>query len=272
MDPTIVTAGSPAPRGPVGPPELEVPRAPSPSPIRSPGAFVSAPAGHAVPVAPWAPAARARRLAPPSWRDPRLLVGVALVLGSVVLGGRAVAEARGTEAVWALARPVGAGTALTAEDLRAVQVRLDPATADAYVAAEQRLAPGVVALRGLGTGELLPRAALGGGADVSGRVVALPLDAVPDEEVVEGGRVDVWVTWPADPAERGALPEPELLAEAADVAGVRPLTGGLGAARVAEVRVLLGPAVLPRALQALAVDAEVALVPVPGAAAAGAGR
>ena len=45
---------------------------------------------------------RATRSRPPGWRNPRLLLGIVLVAGSVVLGARLLAAADDTVAVWAV--------------------------------------------------------------------------------------------------------------------------------------------------------------------------
>ena len=66
----------------------------------------------------------ARQLARPSWTDTRLLLGVLLVLGSVVLGARVVTSAQRTQPVWAASRDLPAGTVLRADDLKAADVRL----------------------------------------------------------------------------------------------------------------------------------------------------
>jgi len=65
-----------------------------------------------------------RRIRPPRWLDLRLVLGVLLVLGSVLLGARVVAAADATVPVWAATGDLAAGTELTAGDLRAVDVRL----------------------------------------------------------------------------------------------------------------------------------------------------
>ena len=216
------------------------------------------PAGTAVP---------ARRIAAPSWRDPRLLVGLVLVLASVVVGSRTVAAAQATTGVYAVTAAVGAGSVLTAADVGVVQVRLDDANLAGYVPAAERLDPTWVTLRAVGEGELLPRSALGRAADLSDRPVTLPLTGAVPTGVAEGALADVWVTWPAEQTVgTGApsRPEPELLVEAAEVATVSGPGTGLSARSGADVQVLVPVDSLPEVLQALALDARVDLVPLPG--------
>ncbi|WP_432499206.1 hypothetical protein [Kineococcus gypseus] len=218
--------------------------------------------------------ARARRLRAPSWRDPRLVVGVVLVLASVVLGARTVSAARATTGVWALTAPVGAGTALGAAQLRVAQVSVEEATAAAYLPAGQAPAAGWVALRGMAAGELLPRSAVAPADELVERAVSLPLEGALPDGVRTGALADVWVAWPAEgggaaaPAGAAAHPRPEEVVGAAEVVAVTERSAALAGAAGADVQVLVPSGALPEVLRALAVDADVVLVPVPGSAGA----
>lgn len=209
-----------------------------------------------------------RRVAAPSWRDPRLLVGVVLVLASVVVGTVTVSAARATTGVWAVTSPVGAGVALTPSDVHVVQVRLDDANLAGYVPATEAVDVGRVTLRGVGAGELLPRSALGSSVDLTDRPVTLRLTGAVPAGVQEGALADVWVTWPAPTAatvtDRSSRPAPELLVQAAEVSTVTGPGTGLSARSGADVQVLVPVGALPEVLQALALEARVDLVPVPG--------
>ena len=207
---------------------------------------------------------RARRVTTPSWRDPRLLIGLALVLGSVVAGARTVAAAQSTTGVYALAGTVGAGSTLSSSDLRVVQVHVDAATAAAYVGSAEQLDSGWVVLRGLPAGELLPRSALARAGDLTSRSVSLHLDGGVPEGVREGGLVDVWVTWTTQSG-TDERPQPVQVVEAAEVAAAGVGPGGLSARSGADVSVLVPRGALPDVLQAVATGAVVAVIPVPGA-------
>jgi hypothetical protein len=139
------------------------------------------------------PAVRART---PGWRDPRLWVGVAIVAVSVVAGARLVGSADESVPVWAVAEDMGAGDAVAAEDLVAHRVRfVDPAQLDLYFPADEALPADLQLVRGVGAGELLPRAALGAASE-SGTVqlpVAVDGTLVPPS-VQSGSVVDVYVT------------------------------------------------------------------------------
>ena len=136
-----------------------------------------------------------RRVRPPRWLDLRLVLGVLLVLGSVLLGARVVGAADATVPVWAAQGDLAAGTVLTPGDLAVVEVRLD-AVAGSYLSASVR-PEGRTLGRAVADGELLPRAALEASTDLVR--VALPVQAgwVPPG-LRRGQLVDVYAV--ADPA------------------------------------------------------------------------
>lgn len=138
------------------------------------------------------PALRARRS---TWRDPRLWVGVALVAGSVVAGARLLASADETVPVWSAARDLGAGAVLTPDDLVVERVRFgDEALLAGYLPADEPVPAGMRLERGIGAGELVPRAAVGP-AEEAGTVelpVAVDPELVPPS-VGPGSVVDVYV-------------------------------------------------------------------------------
>jgi len=229
-------------------------------------------------------AATAARLRAPSWRDPRLLVGLLLVLTSVLLGARVVAAASSTTPVWAAARTLVPGEEVTPEDLRRVDVHVDGG-AGAYLATGAPLPVGAVVLREVVAGDLVPRSSLGSSADLATRPVGLPVSGPVPSGLVAGALVDVWVVPPtprggaastgsaASGASSGAAAQagPRQLAAGAVVAEVTTDSTAFSTGRGAVVQVDLAPAELQQALRALAEDASVSLVLVPGSTPTAAG-
>ncbi len=138
----------------------------------------------------------ARRTATSAWRDPRLVVGLAIVAVSVLAGGTLLSGADDSVSVWAARSDLAAGSPVGPDDLMRRDVRFTSAAdADRYVSAESATVPEATLVRAVGVGELLPRAALGA-ADAAPVVevpLAVPVDAVP-QTVRAGSVVDVWVT------------------------------------------------------------------------------
>lgn len=216
-------------------------------------------------------AARVRR---PTWRDPRLVLGIVLVAGSVALGSWAVSTAGRTVAVYAAAGPLTPGETLDLGALRTVDVRLG-AGEDAYFVAGEAVPEGLVALRVVGEGELVPRSAVGDPADLAVRPVAISVTGGLSDRVTDGALVDVWFV-PDASSTRGAgavgadespAPEPprELVGQVV-VAQVAEASGSLVTGGATTLHVLVPTDSLPEVLGALAAEGEIAVVPVAGAA------
>jgi len=203
------------------------------------------------------PAVRLRR---PSWRDPRLVVGVLLVLVSVVVGARVTQAAGDTVPVYAAARSLASGQVVDASAVRPVRVHLGPGTA-AYLSARRPPGKGLVLARPIGAGELVPVAALTSADRLARRPVGVPVP-VPAPLLQPGGLVDLWSS-ARDPASTGTFLPPERLAAGAEVFAVAG-TGGTFASTTATVQVLLDDGELKAVLDAEANGARLAVVPVPG--------
>lgn len=200
------------------------------------------------------PSPPARRVHRPSWRDPRLLVGLAIVAVSVLLGVRLLAAADDTTTVWSAAADLAAGQAVDPGDLESVEVRFGSADLAARYLPATALPPGSVLLADVSSGEMLPRGALGEGAaeDVAELPISLSAESVPVG--LEAGRlVDVWVT-PADTA-AGRAREAVRVLESVPVVAAPESAGALGPSMTRQVVVAVPveeQAVIARALAALA--------------------
>jgi hypothetical protein len=153
----------------------------------------------------------AQRVPRAGWRDPRLWVGAAIVAVCVVAGARLLAAADDTVPVWAAAEDLASGAPVTAADLERHRVRFaDAGDAAGYFTGAQP--PEGVLVRGVGAGELLPRAAVGEAAQ-SG-TVQVPVSVQPEQvppSVDTGSVVDVYVLGATDPT-RTTPAEPALSA------------------------------------------------------------
>lgn len=136
------------------------------------------------------PAVRATR---PGWRDPRLWIGVALVVASVLIGARLVGSAQQTTEVWAARADLAAGQPVTADDLVRTRVHLDAEVRDAYLPADEEPPEESRLTRAVGEGELVPVAAFTEATEGLIEVpVQLTAELVPDG-LAPGELVDVWV-------------------------------------------------------------------------------
>jgi hypothetical protein len=201
------------------------------------------------------------RLRRPGWRDPKLLVGLLLIALSVAFGAWAVSAAEGSTPVYIVRGALTPGEPLGADQVAVARVRLAAAEAELYLSASEPLPDDAVAVRAVGDGELLPRAAVAEEADLTMRPVAVPVADPPSDGVGEGALVDVWVT---PEAEDGQAPVPRLLAERLTVAEVTRPTGGFAVGAETVVHVLVPTDALPDVLGALAARQAVQVVLVPG--------
>jgi len=210
----------------------------------------------------------APRLRRPSWRDPRLLIGLVLLLTSVALGARVVALADHTEPVYAARDTLPTGTPLTVDVLKVVRVRL-AGTGAAYLDAARPLPSGQVLTRAVGSGEIVPLSSIASADRLLSRPVSLPIDGEPPAGLAVGGLVDVWASAKRRDAVGGGYAEPERIARTVEVFNVRTPGTGLSASRTGSVEVLLPAEGLAPVLDALANQARVVVLPVPGSVARG---
>lgn len=203
------------------------------------------------------------RLRRPSWRDPRLLIGLVLLFTSVAVGARVVAAADHTAPVYAARATLPTGTPLTADALVVVRLRLTGTDA-AYLDARRPPPPGQVLIRTVGAGEIVPLAAVAPADRILSRPVSIPVDSDPPAGLGPGGSVDLWASAKRRDAVGGGYTEPERIAAAVEVSDVRRPGTGLSASRTGSVEVLLPAEALSPVLDALANQARIVVLPVPG--------
>ncbi|WP_427171586.1 hypothetical protein [Arthrobacter sp. 92] len=205
-------------------------------------------------------AAAGARLKKPSWKDPRLLLGVLLVLVSVAGVVSLVGAADQTTEVYAARGPIAVGERLGAENVSRVKVRLGDVE-DRYITAESGLPEGVVAVQRIGPDQLVPRESLGKRDALNRKPVAITVDEALPEQAVAGSRVDAWV---ALPDARNGFSEPKLLLPGAEIAQVTPGSTALGSSRSTVVLVLVTDEQMPKLLGAQANKAKISVVWNPG--------
>lgn len=206
--------------------------------------------------------AASARLKRPSWKDPRLLVGILLVLASVAGVVFLVGSADQTTEVYAARDGIAVGEALTEQNVVRAKVRLGDAEQH-YITAESGLPKGTVAVQRIGKDQLVPRASLGEVDDLDRKPVAITVDGTLPAQVIAGARVDVWV---AQPDAKNGFSEPKLLLPGAEIAEVTAGSTTLGSAKNTVLMVLVEDSRMPAILGAQANDARISVVWNPGGA------
>jgi hypothetical protein len=200
------------------------------------------------------------RLKKPSWKDPRLLLGILLVLASVAGVVSLVGAADQTTEVYAAKGPIAVGEKLTGDNVNRVKVRLGDVESR-YVTAESGLPEGLVALQRIGPDQLVPKESLGKADALNRKPVAITVDEALPEQAAAGSRVDAWV---AMPDARNGFGEPKLLLPGAEIAEVTPGSTTLGSSRSTVVLVLVTDEQMPKLLGAQANKAKISVVWNPG--------
>ncbi|MHA7220771.1 CpaB family protein [Arthrobacter sp. RHLT1-20] len=200
------------------------------------------------------------RLKKPSWKDPRLLVGILLVLASVVGVISLLGAADQTTEAFSAREPIAVGERLTADKLNRVKVRLGDVEQH-YLTPESGLAEGLVAVQRIGKDQLLPRESLGRLDALDRKPVAVTIDEALPGQAVAGSRVDVWV---ANPDTRNGFSPPTLLLPGAEIAQITTGSTALGSARSTVVMVLVPDEQMPQLLGAQANKAKISVVWNPG--------
>lgn len=204
---------------------------------------------------------QARRLRPPSWRDPRLVVGLVLVLGSTLGGGLLVRGLDDSVPVYAARRTLVAGRALTSADVTVAQVRISGGT-QRYLPASRRPDGALVVLRSVRAGELVPVSALADAGSIDLRPVAVPSEAQAVARLGPGVLVDVWVANPSSSRADG-FERPRQVAAAVQVSARATAQSTWGATASSSVQLLLTPDLVPVVIEAVNNQARITLVPVP---------
>lgn len=189
--------------------------------------------------------------------DPRLLIGVVLVIASVAGVYAVVTATDRSVLVLAAVSTVSPGDRVYAADLRPTSVQLGDAS-DRYLVAKDVPADGLLVTRAVAEGELVPRSAVGSAASIRFASIVVTVSGQLSKSIIPGVVVDVWS---AAEAEHGVYGPPVVLVGSATVVRVVE-SGGIIADRGGGVEVLIPRTRIARVLEAVANSDAISLVPV----------
>lgn len=192
------------------------------------------------------------------WGDARFLLGILLIVASVAGVWLVVAAARQTAPAYAAARTLVPGQAITADDLRQVEVALGQ-VGEAYLAPGDRN-DGLVATRTIEAGELVPAEAVGDADDARTTNVVVQSSVEVPASVDAGTGVEVWA---APLLETGEYDEPRILIADATVVSVTRDDSMMGGG-AASLELVIPRADVAAALAALAHEAAISVIPAAG--------
>ncbi|MEZ2389034.1 hypothetical protein AB6813_05690 [bacterium RCC_150] len=205
----------------------------------------------------------AARFKKPSWKDPRLLVGVLLVLASLAGVIAIVGTADRTMQAYAARESIAVGQTVSKDDLIVVNVRLDDVESS-YLTPADGVPERRVAVQRVGKNQLVPKESLGSADSLNRKPVAISIQEALPPQAIAGSRVDVWVSLPDA---RSGFGVPQLLLPSAEIAQVTENASTLGGTKEKVVLVLVTDEQMPKLLGAQANKAKVAVVWNPDGAA-----
>lgn len=199
----------------------------------------------------------ARRLRKPGWKDPRLIVGILIVLASVAGTVALVSGLDETTPMYVAKNDIPMGEPLTADSLSIANVRLEKA-GENYLAAGAVPEPGTRANTLIRAGHLIPLGDLGLPGAGDRRPVSIELPQSLPGAITTGARVDVWVALRDKAANGYAVPT--LMLPAAEVSARRALESGFGGSQGEIVELLVPDGQLASLLDAMANEARITVV------------
>jgi hypothetical protein len=196
--------------------------------------------------------------------DPRLVLGLALVLGSVAGVVAVVGASDRRVAVFAAASTLAPGDRVDAGDLLVREVALDDAS-DLYLGVDDLPDDGLVATAVVRSGELVPLSALGTETGSDATTLVLQVSGRVSGSVEPGALVDIWASdrqavEPIADEGSGFAPPTVLVADAVVTRVLKP-DGIVSAGDGEAVEVLVPRSRIARLLQAVADGDALAAVP-----------
>lgn len=205
------------------------------------------------------PSSFSPRLRRPGWRDPRLLIGVLLVCLSVFSAVLLIRSMDSRQEFWVASSDLAPGKVLTPDDFKVAEVNLGEIPHHYWPASED-LPTAFAVSSNIREGELLTKASVSEGASDLRQQTAVRISEQLPEGLGTGSRVDLWVSHPRSDGHRG-FEEPELTAEAIEIAGINEAKSTFNAANYTTIFVLLSSDILPQILDAQTNGAEIHVVP-----------
>lgn len=190
------------------------------------------------------------------WFDPRLALGMVLVVGSIAGVVALVGAVDRTVTVYAASDALSAGDRVTADDLVEHRVRLGSIEGH-YLAIGDIPSGGLVVTRTIADGELVPASAVDDSASIRSASVVVTIRGQLPRSVAEGSVVDLWA---ARAGGDGGFGPPSVVVASATVVRVTPQEGLVAGGDAMAVELLIPRTRTARILEAKANDDVLSLV------------
>lgn len=192
------------------------------------------------------------------WFDPRLAIGVGLVIASVVGVVGVVTAMDRSVLVYAAASTLSPGDLVYPADLQVASVRLGQAD-ERYLRQADVPTEGVLVTRTVSEGELVPASAVGSASSIRFASIVVKVDGELSHTIAPGAVTDVWSAAMTD--DRHFDP-PSVLVASATVVRVLESKGFISGNQGQLVELLVPRDKIARVLEAVAEGHSISLVPV----------
>lgn len=189
--------------------------------------------------------------------DPRLFIGIALVVASVAGVVALVSGFDKTEDVYVAGAPLSPGDRITVDDLMVRSVQLE-SVGDLYLSPDDLPDEGLVVSRPIGQGELVPAASVRTAVHLDKTAVVLTVTSELAAAVTSGAEVDIWS---AEQVAGGTYDPPKVIAAEALVVRLVSEDSIVVGGSTTGIELLVPTSSLAKVLAAIANSAAISVVP-----------
>ena len=191
------------------------------------------------------------------WFDPRFAIGILLVIASV--GGvlAIVSSADASTLVYAARAAIAPGDRIEADDLVAVSVRIE-VSPDLYLSPGDVPEEGLVVVRTIGDGELIPASAVGSAAGLRLASVVITVNGQLPASIEPGTVVDLWG---ASKEESNTFAPPSVIVTGATVVRQLESEGLVASGDSSSLELLVPRSKIARVLEAIANEDALSVIP-----------
>lgn len=205
-----------------------------------------------------APSVIAERMHKPGWKDPKLLMGLLLIVISLVAVVGVINATNKTQTYYVANRDISVGDSVEPSDLKVVEVRLGEADG-LYLAASEELNQSIHAKQHIQKGELISANALQEPDEQGRRQVAIVLDSTVASSFSAGDYADIWVS---HQEENGtSYSAPIQVMQAAEISQINTEDSMIGSTGKTAVQILVTDTALAEVLDAINNESKINLVP-----------
>lgn len=209
------------------------------------------------------PAEAAEQLAPrfqkPGLKDPKLLIGLLLIVLSVIAVISVVRLGNKTEPYYLATRDIAVGEEIHMQDLTVADVRLAESR-EHYISQQKGIAEGTIATSRIASGQLIPASSISSENTDGRRIATVSIESTYAATLTPGKHVDVWISTKGQGG-ANSYNDPEVVMEAAEVSTISSKETLIGGSGKSVVQILVNDDALAKILKALNNEEKINLVP-----------